>query len=161
MIGWENDRGAYFINKLQGQINSVEETAETAEDNIGKMSDLTTSSKTTLVGAVNELDALAKATNARFLTDLVSGRASASVTFTVSASARIMLVSFGASTAVCGLWLVNNASSGDSITAYEIKKGTSLTVTTESNKLTLANANAAGMFVRALVFNGTISLDTQ
>ena len=56
MIGWENDRGAYFIHKLQDKLASVETI-------IGKLSDLTTTAKTSIVGAINEVDGNADSAN--------------------------------------------------------------------------------------------------
>ena len=55
MIGWENDRGAYFIQKLQDSINSLSTSIETVSSTIGKLSDLTTSVKTSIVAAINDL----------------------------------------------------------------------------------------------------------
>lgn len=58
MIGWENNQGAYFINKLQAEVNSASEAADSAEQKtsaIGKMTDLLTTAKDTLVKAVNEV----------------------------------------------------------------------------------------------------------
>lgn len=56
MIGWENNQGAYFIQKLNEDIEKVTDTASDNETHIGKMSDLTTTAKDTLVKAVNEVD---------------------------------------------------------------------------------------------------------
>lgn len=50
MIGWENNQGAYFIQKLQDSIDGVSTT-------IGKLSDLTTSVKTSIVAAINAVSA--------------------------------------------------------------------------------------------------------
>lgn len=62
MIGWENNQGAYFVQKLQAQvdgldtdIDTVEASVSTNAGNIGKMSDLATTAKDTLVKAVNEV----------------------------------------------------------------------------------------------------------
>lgn len=58
MIGWENNQGAYFIQKLKSVIESVSEKATDAYSNtlyIGKMSDLLTTAKDTLVKAINEV----------------------------------------------------------------------------------------------------------
>lgn len=63
MIGWENNQGAYFINKLQNEVDDVKETADDNEEAIGTLSDLTTTSKTTLVGAINEVDSNADSAN--------------------------------------------------------------------------------------------------
>ena len=71
MIGWENNQGAYFVQKLQEQIDSnatdigtmsnLKTTADTlvggineVVDEVGDMSDLTTTADT-LVGAIEEV----------------------------------------------------------------------------------------------------------
>ena len=66
MIGWENNQGAYFVQKLQEQvedldtdISSVKTDVSTNAGNIGKMSDLSTTVKDTLVKAVNEVNTTA------------------------------------------------------------------------------------------------------
>ena len=56
MIGWENDRGAYFINKLQEQVNAIESETSDIGTDIGDVSNLTTTDKTSLVNAINEVD---------------------------------------------------------------------------------------------------------
>lgn len=56
MIGWENSQGAYFINKLQGQIDDLVTKDTTLQTEIGTLSNLTTTAKSNLVSAVNELD---------------------------------------------------------------------------------------------------------
>lgn len=53
MIGWENNQGAYFINKLSKAIKNVSDT-------IGKLSSLATTYKTSIVGAINEVFNMAK-----------------------------------------------------------------------------------------------------
>lgn len=65
MIGWENNQGAYFIDKLQSQINSLTSEDETIETSIGTMSNLTTTEKTNLVGAVNEVNSSVGTTDAK------------------------------------------------------------------------------------------------
>lgn len=55
MIGWENNQGAYFIQKLQEQIDNSASDISDIEGDIGKMSDLTTTADN-LVGAINEVD---------------------------------------------------------------------------------------------------------
>lgn len=64
-IGWENNQGAYFINKLQDEVDSVKTDATQNASNIGKMSDLTTTNKDTLVKAINEVDANANSALSR------------------------------------------------------------------------------------------------
>ena len=76
MIGWENNQGAYFINKLQEEVNSVKEEADQSSSDIGKMSTLTTTAKDTLVKAINEVDSHAD-TNASAIGTLASLNTSA------------------------------------------------------------------------------------
>ena len=60
MIGWENNQGAYFINQLKDNIDSVNSSLETyieeLKTEIGKLTDLTTTAKTNVVSAINEVD---------------------------------------------------------------------------------------------------------
>ena len=56
MIGWENNQGAYFIGILKKAVNAVAETVSSIQDSIGKLTDLTTTAKTSLVASVNEVD---------------------------------------------------------------------------------------------------------
>ena len=48
MIGWENNQGAYFVNKLAGEVKDT-------NDNIGDMSDLETTATSDLVSAINSI----------------------------------------------------------------------------------------------------------
>ena len=74
MIPWENIQGAYFIDKLQKQIDSLGDESETIDGKIGTLSNLTTSAKTNLVSAINEVDSHAdtNATNIGTLSDLTT-----------------------------------------------------------------------------------------
>lgn len=55
MIGWENDRGAYFINKLNEAVDAIKKSIGDIVDDIGKLSSLKTTSKTSVVSAINEV----------------------------------------------------------------------------------------------------------
>lgn len=74
MIGWENDRGAYYINKLQEQIDSLASEDESIETSIGTLTNLTTTEKSNLVGAVNEVNSSLGTTDAKIgsLSDLTT-----------------------------------------------------------------------------------------
>ena len=69
MIGWENNQGAYFINQLKDNIDSVNSSLITSVEelkaDIGKLSDLTTTAKTSLVSAINEVKGLITALTTR------------------------------------------------------------------------------------------------
>lgn len=56
MIGWENDRGAYFIQKLKNEIDNLSDALEDTNEDIGTLSNLTTTAKTNVVSAINEVD---------------------------------------------------------------------------------------------------------
>jgi len=47
-IGWENIHGGYYVKKLLAEI-------KTQEENVGDISELTTTDKTDIVSAINEL----------------------------------------------------------------------------------------------------------
>ena len=61
MIGWENNQGAYFINKLNDKINSTNDLIDNTNDIIGDISDLETTADTDIVSAINELVTRVKA----------------------------------------------------------------------------------------------------
>lgn len=69
MIGWENVQGAYFIDKLQKKIDTLESESGSLQGKIGTLTNLTTSAKTNLVSAINEVDSHAD-TNASHIGDM-------------------------------------------------------------------------------------------
>lgn len=58
-IGWENERGGYYIKKLFAEIetkaDALEDNIESVADDVGDISDLTTTVETDIVSAINEL----------------------------------------------------------------------------------------------------------
>lgn len=56
MIGWENNQGAYFIQKLKDAVDNLSKVLEDTDDNIGSLSDLSTTAKNNIVSAINELE---------------------------------------------------------------------------------------------------------
>ena len=74
MIPWENVQGAHFIDKLQKEIDTLESGSETLQGEIGTLTNLTTSAKTNVVSAVNEVDSHADTNSANIgtLSDLTT-----------------------------------------------------------------------------------------
>lgn len=72
MIGWENVQGAFFINDIKKDVsNLVDENAELSEE-IGDVSSLSTSDKSNIVSAVNEIYSVANGKLTRHDTPLAS-----------------------------------------------------------------------------------------
>ena len=90
--------------------------------------------------------------------ELSNGMSGGTLTFNIGAASRILLMSFGAGTSVMGMWLINNTTSGTSVTLETIKQGSGLTLTVSGNQIVFSNSNPAGVFVRAIVLNGSISV---
>lgn len=69
MIGWENDRGAYYIQKLQEQVTSNKDNLDSLSDDVdnltedvGDLTELGTTDNDDLVEAINEVLNMAKCT---------------------------------------------------------------------------------------------------
>lgn len=61
MIGWENNQGGFYILKLFEIAEKNASDISDTNDAIGDVSDLTTTDKTDLVAAINELVTRVKA----------------------------------------------------------------------------------------------------
>lgn len=55
MIGWENNQGAYYIDKLEKSVSVLSDAIDDAKEEIGNLTDLSTTAKTNIVAAINEL----------------------------------------------------------------------------------------------------------
>lgn len=54
-IGWENVQGGYYIKKLLAEIETQTDAIEAVAEDVGDISNLTTTAKTDIVSAINEL----------------------------------------------------------------------------------------------------------
>lgn len=101
MIGWENNQGAYFINKLEDDISAL-------KSEIGKLSDLTTDSKTNAVSAINELNGKIKSVTT------FSGKSdgSASKVIEIAGYSRVLVLTAGATADRIGAWIITSNSLG-------------------------------------------------
>ena len=92
--------------------------------------------------------------------ELANGMAGGTLTFNIGAASRILLMSFGSSNSVMGMWLISRVTSGNAVSLETIKQGSSLalTVTAGAPQVVFSNSNTAGVFIRAIVLTGSISL---
>jgi hypothetical protein len=54
-IGWENTRGGYYIKKLLAETDKLADNIGDIVEDVGDISKLTTTAKTDIVSAINEL----------------------------------------------------------------------------------------------------------
>lgn len=187
MIGWENNQGAYFVQKLQEQIdNAVGDISDNTTDisgiksDIGKMSDLTTTADT-LVGAVNEVDAdtgnaLSSIGNMSDLNTTANTLVGAvnevnkiincgtiinqSLVLNVSNNARYLLFSIATSTQRSGMWIGYSGTNGANYLVPVITAGTDLSVdATVNNQITITNANqSSSATICVIEISGSITV---
>lgn len=82
--------------------------------------------------------------------------ASSTEKYTIANSTRALIAIGGASNSVNSLLLVTASSSG-ALTVCEIVKGSGITLTTTTRRLTVANSTTTGGAVYAIVFAGSVS----
>lgn len=171
MIPWENVQGAHFIDKLQKEIDALESGSEDIQSEIGTLTNLTTSAKTDVVSAINEVDshADANATNIGTLSDLttsvktdivsainsldqmISGGLKVvylgyimkdeSMNFYVQGDSKFILAMFGTSQGRTGCYMVNVSPNG-SATVVNVVAGADISVTSTTNTLTITNTTS-------------------
>lgn len=144
MIGWENNQGAYFVQKLQEQIDD-------AIDNIGDVSDLNTTADN-LTSAVNEVDTAVK-TKVKIVKEISGGT---TLNMDVQNSSRFVLLAIGTASARTGMWFCHCSSQGTVVATPIIEAGASLTLTASTNALALALGGTSSTCVCAIVFQGDV-----
>lgn len=178
MIGWENNQGAYFIDKLQNQINALGTEDETLQSEIGTLSSLTTTAKTNLVSAVNEVKGSADTAiaNTGSLSDLTTSAKTnvvsavneinakitsigtvggkKQVTITNTGDSFICLLLFGMSTATtvkCAYSVIIPAS-GNAVYDAIYTAGSNISVAVDSSNITIKNNSAStNLYMYAIV----------
>lgn len=168
MIGWENDRGGFYINKLQEQIDAVKDDASDIAENIGDLTELETTSKTNVVSAINEAlgDIGDVAENIGDLTDLntqsktnvvsainetfgIIKKAAevvpnSSESITVSSSSSLLVISAGTSSSRTGMWVVKSSSTGALTIVNVMTPGANVSITATDSSLNLNNLLPSG-----------------
>lgn len=155
-IGWENDRGAYFINKLNEKVEGLTDTVDSVSDSVdditedvgaltdtldsvsdsvdeitgdvGDISALTTESKTSVVSAINEVNG-----KIRFLTPVTNS----TVDVTVPNNYRGLVIAIGAVSARTGMWYVSCTGSGAVVATAIGTAGANVTMTAGTNKIVI------------------------
>ena len=117
MIGWENNHGAYFINKLSDQINNTDSDVDGLTTTVGGIS-------TKVNSMLQEFDTIA---------------IGSSLTLSCESGSHFVLFCIGSSSARSGAWNVYVASTGTVVASPIGTPGASLTITTTTNTLTIAS----------------------
>lgn len=157
MIGWENVQGAYFIHKLEDDISALETADGNIQSEIGKLSDLTTVSKTNAVSAINELNGKNK------LVTSFSGKSdgSASKGIELVGYSRALVITAGATSDRIGIWIMACGTTGSmSIKRIDDATGSKISITAGADPfkaiVAYSGTNTYEISVYAFVFAGNV-----